>query len=115
MADSEALSLLENQKRPNRRSDKTYGKKKGLKASSRAMHFDLFGGDDENNITEKMSQLKVENDRDKTVQPVQQSPAPIEKPSAHHNPRLRGRRKPTSRRMAVSHFKTTSPAKTSVH
>ncbi|KAK5559812.1 hypothetical protein LTR46_001561 [Exophiala xenobiotica] len=101
MADSEALSLLENQKRPNRRSDKTYGKKKGLKAPSRAMHFDLFGGDDENNITEKMSQLTVENDRDKTVQPVQQSPAPIEKPSAHHNPRLRGRRKPTSRRMAA--------------
>lgn len=112
MADPEALSLLENQKRPNRRSDKTYGKKKGLKA--RAMHFDLFGGDDENEITEKMSQLTAEDDRDKTAQPVQQPPAPIEKPTAKHNPRLRGRRKPTSRKMAVSHFKTTSQAKTSV-
>ncbi|KIX05882.1 uncharacterized protein Z518_03855 [Rhinocladiella mackenziei CBS 650.93] len=102
MADFGALSELHNQQRPGRRFDKIYGKKKPAMAYSRAMHFHLFGGGDENHIVDKMDELKLKHDRDTPVQPVQEHPSPPKKQPAEHDPRLRGRRKALpSRKMAA--------------
>ncbi|KIW15698.1 hypothetical protein PV08_05748 [Exophiala spinifera] len=104
MADPEALSVLENQQRPCRRLEKTYGKKKGSWAPSRDIHYDLFGGGDENAIVEKMDQLTVKEHSvkpslptvEKALESTQKQKAPT-----RHNPHLRGRRKPTSKKMAT--------------
>lgn len=120
MDDFTALSELRNQQRPVRRNDKTYGKKKTLTAERRAMHFDLFGGDrDENNFVSNSAVPEDEEDVVEGVKrltvadhaPVVDEPSVFESTSTpmqkHHekHPRLRGRRKATShRKMAVSAF-----------
>ncbi|EXJ89145.1 HASPIN protein kinase [Capronia epimyces CBS 606.96] len=105
MADLDALGELKNQQRPTRRFEKTYGKKKPAMAQSRAMHFDLFGGGDENKIVDEMEKLTIKNDRKERVEsvpPVQECPVPAKVHPTEHNPRLRGRRKATtSKRMAT--------------
>ena len=120
MADFGALSELRNQQWPARRNDKTYGKKKAPNVESRAMHFDLYGGSDENNVLPSTMDLhteqKIMDDMKKLTlsddargAPVPQKP-PVTEPTpsnkkkpTEHNPRLRGRRKPISqRKMAVS-------------
>jgi hypothetical protein len=111
MADFVALGEIQNLERPARRAEKTYGKKKGLVAQSRAMHFDLFGGRDENKVEVEKKELTVSLDRPKSRQePDQEHSPPAPKLSAEHNPRRRGRRKAgASKKMAVSqdHFLTT--------
>jgi len=61
-----ALRELRNQQRPGRPPDRTYGKKKGLPATARAIRFDLFGGD-ENEVSQKLSQLTMD---EKDLSPV---------------------------------------------
>ncbi|KAJ9609038.1 hypothetical protein H2200_006809 [Cladophialophora chaetospira] len=115
MADFSALSELRNQQRPTRRNDKTYGKKKAPSAESRAMHFDLFGGRDENSVPSKQivsedvlekanetEKLTIANHaRDTPVPPVPFLSEPtfsVKEIPTEHNPRLRGRRKPASQK-----------------
>ncbi|EXJ95379.1 HASPIN protein kinase [Capronia coronata CBS 617.96] len=102
MADSHALGELKNQQRPSRRFEKTYGKKKPAMAQARAVHFDLFGGGDENKIVDEMEKLTIKNDTDASKQLVQDKPLPEKADPAENNPRLRGRRKATtSKKMAT--------------
>ncbi|KAK6365300.1 hypothetical protein LTS17_011272 [Exophiala oligosperma] len=96
MAELEALCVLENQQWPGRRVEKTYSKKKGSRVPSRDMHYDLFGGGDENAIIEKMDQLTVQDDAVKPNRPTEKASEPSQKPPTRRNPHLRGRRKPTS-------------------
>lgn len=104
MAELEALCVLENQQWPGRRVEKTYSKKKGSRVPSRDMHYDLFGGGDENAIIEKMDQLTVQDDAVKPNRPTEKASEPSQKPPTRRNPHLRGRRKPTSsKKMAVSY------------
>jgi hypothetical protein len=118
MAEFGALNELQNQQRPARRHDKTYGKKKAPTAEKRAMHFDLFGGGgdeneavqktgatkDDENIVNKMEKLTlIEPAREISVQPGPESTVSIKQKPTDHNPRLRGRRKLISqKKMAVS-------------
>lgn len=106
MAGFVALSELQNQQRPGRRLDKTYGKKKGPAAISRAAHFDLFGGGNENTTVDEMDEkLTGEGDRETAILPIQETPLPPPTNTSltEHDPRLRGRRKITSsRKMAAS-------------
>ncbi|KAK4948104.1 hypothetical protein LTR10_013158 [Elasticomyces elasticus] len=78
MADLGALRELQNDQRPPRRLDKVYGKKNRIKAPTRAMHFDLFGGGDENEIVKKMDGLTVEDDTEETKKPAKDIPPPPE-------------------------------------
>lgn len=121
MAKSGVLRELENHQRPPRRLDKIYGRKNKLKALSSAMHFDLFGGGDENSIVEKMDKLTVQSDTvtaekpvKETSTPVRESPTeksvketstPIQKQPTVQNPRRRLRRQKSilSEIMSVSH------------
>jgi hypothetical protein len=98
MADSIfPLSELHNQRRPARRNDKTYGKRKAQNVQARAMHFDLFGGGQDKNafvqkrgdndaveeaqIVEDVGKLTVlDNDRDSTI-PTQIQQEPYSQPS----------------------------------
>lgn len=84
------------------------------------MHFDLFGGRDENSIppsamdcqdeqkiVDDMDRLTVTNHaRDAPVPQTHSAPEPTfssKKKPSEHNPRLRGRRKPIKqKKMAVS-------------
>ncbi|KIW35234.1 uncharacterized protein PV07_01940 [Cladophialophora immunda] len=104
MADFSVLSELRNQQRPVRRNDKTYGKKKAQSAEKRAMHFDLFGGDkNENDIVDKMETLTLQHDVRETVQPEPEPEPtiPLEQRPVEHHHRPRARRKvASSRKMA---------------
>ena len=102
MANTGALGELQNQQWPSRRFEKTYGKKKGAMAQSRAIHFDLFGGGDENKVVDEMDRLTVKDDRESPIQYLPAQPLPVKQEPSELNPRLRGRRKGlSSRKMAV--------------
>lgn len=104
MADLGALSELQNQQRPVRRFEKTYGKKKVATAQTRAMHFDLFGGGHENKIKETIDRLTINHDKDTPEKAAAIPPSSPKKPHTGHNPRLRGRRKAaSSKKVAVGH------------
>src|ERR1700761_2708472 len=107
------LGELINNQRPGRRNDKTYGKKKGFTAESRAMHFDLFGrGRDENDrvplvqqhkdeeeISDRMRKLAVADlDRETEAHAILEPTTASKQIATDHDPRLRGRRKPTSQK-----------------
>ncbi|OCT44078.1 non-specific protein-tyrosine kinase [Cladophialophora carrionii] len=113
MAELGALNELQNQQRPARRNDRTYGKKKAPTAEKRAMHFDLFGGgvdeneavrkadapEDDEKIVNEMERLTIKvPGRDIPLQPAPEPTFSIKQKSTEHNPRLRGRRKPISQK-----------------
>lgn len=112
MADGLALGEIRNSQRPGRRGEKTYGKKKPNMAHTMALHFDLFGGGNENNLAHKTAQMTVVEQTPSPEPPVDvdvNGTMPEEKlPTKSRpenpidlNPRLRGRRKATASRKVV--------------
>jgi hypothetical protein len=120
------LGELINNQRPGRRNDKTYGKKKAFTAESRAMHFDLFvRGRDENDPGHQVQQRKAEEEISNRMRELEvadlgreiETHSVLEPSTASrqialdHDPRVRGRRIPTSqKKLAVQLSIETGPS-----